>query len=342
MSLARLAPGRSLLEPALRTARALDRLSRPAPRRASRAARSTGSNGRSRAQLRPLQAARPRPRPTKPARPAFARSPRCSPTPAACCRARRCSARSASSSQDDRRALYRLGVRLGPLDVFMPALLKPAAQHWRAALLAVRRASRCRRCRRRAPRRSAPTPTRAAPRSPIAGSADHGSGSTSPTGLPAMPARRARCRGSDPLDAQLATSLGLDDDSDRAADGRNRLRPVGRRWKLARPPRRRANGRARAARAMPSPRWPSSSGADAGADRPLPPLHPPGQEPHASPRRWSTPATSASTAGASPSRARRCASAASSPCRCATRCACCACSRCPSRRGPASRGARLL
>jgi ATP-dependent RNA helicase SUPV3L1/SUV3 len=31
-----------------------------------------------------------------------------------------------------------LRVRLGPLDVFVPQLLKPAAQYWRAALLAVR------------------------------------------------------------------------------------------------------------------------------------------------------------------------------------------------------------
>jgi ATP-dependent RNA helicase SUPV3L1/SUV3 len=40
--------------------------------------------------------------------------------------------------QDDRQLLYRLKVRLGPLDVYVPALLKPAAQLWRAALLAVR------------------------------------------------------------------------------------------------------------------------------------------------------------------------------------------------------------
>ena len=40
--------------------------------------------------------------------------------------------------QRDRQALHRFRVRLGPLDVFLPALLKPAAQLWRAALLAVR------------------------------------------------------------------------------------------------------------------------------------------------------------------------------------------------------------
>jgi ATP-dependent RNA helicase SUPV3L1/SUV3 len=40
--------------------------------------------------------------------------------------------------QSDRQALHKLGVRLGPLDVFLPLLLKPGAQFWRAALLAVR------------------------------------------------------------------------------------------------------------------------------------------------------------------------------------------------------------
>jgi ATP-dependent RNA helicase SUPV3L1/SUV3 len=40
--------------------------------------------------------------------------------------------------QKDRQLLYRLKVRLGPLDVFLPPLLKPAAQLWRAALLSVR------------------------------------------------------------------------------------------------------------------------------------------------------------------------------------------------------------
>ena len=38
--------------------------------------------------------------------------------------------------QPDRQALHKLAVRLGPLDVFVPPLLKPTAQYWRAALLA--------------------------------------------------------------------------------------------------------------------------------------------------------------------------------------------------------------
>ena len=40
--------------------------------------------------------------------------------------------------QADRQALHRLRVRLGPLDVFVAPLLKPAPQFWRAALVAVR------------------------------------------------------------------------------------------------------------------------------------------------------------------------------------------------------------
>jgi ATP-dependent RNA helicase SUPV3L1/SUV3 len=40
--------------------------------------------------------------------------------------------------QSDRQQLHRFGVRLGPLDVFLPGLLKPNAQQWRAALVSVR------------------------------------------------------------------------------------------------------------------------------------------------------------------------------------------------------------
>ena len=46
----------------------------------------------------------------------------------------------AALEQTDRQTLHRLGVRLGPLDVFVPALLKPSAQRWRAALTSVRAA----------------------------------------------------------------------------------------------------------------------------------------------------------------------------------------------------------
>jgi ATP-dependent RNA helicase SUPV3L1/SUV3 len=46
----------------------------------------------------------------------------------------------AALEQSDRQTLHKLGVRLGPLDVFVPALLKPSAQQWRAALTSVRAA----------------------------------------------------------------------------------------------------------------------------------------------------------------------------------------------------------
>ncbi len=83
-------------------------------------------------------------------------------------------------------------VRLGPLDVFLPPLLKPAAQYWRAALIAVRHgpsdadyspAARCSDAgRRRRPARRRP---RLPPRGP-----HRGFGSISPT---VSPATRARC-----------------------------------------------------------------------------------------------------------------------------------------------------
>jgi ATP-dependent RNA helicase SUPV3L1/SUV3 len=44
----------------------------------------------------------------------------------------------ATLEQSDRQTLHKLGVRLGPLDVFVPALLKPASQQWRAILQSVR------------------------------------------------------------------------------------------------------------------------------------------------------------------------------------------------------------
>ena len=71
-------------------------------------------------------------------------------------------------------------------------LLKPAAQHWRAALLAVRgRPAHAHAARARRSNASGARPTRAARRSLIAGSADSGCASTSPTASPATPARFA-------------------------------------------------------------------------------------------------------------------------------------------------------
>ena len=134
--LARLAPGRSLLEPALRTARALDRLSAPT-RAALRERLERWLDAQIDRHLRPLKSLA-----------AAASDPASSPgvralaamlTDAGGILPRK-SALSAIAhlEQPDRQALHRLRVRLGPLDVFLPLLLKPAAQQWRGALLAVR------------------------------------------------------------------------------------------------------------------------------------------------------------------------------------------------------------
>ena len=209
--LARLAPGRSLLEPALRTARALDRLSAP-----SRAALPNGSNAGSRRRSTGTCArskARGGGRPILRARPASARSRQCSPTPAASCRARPCSAPSPHLEQADRQALHRLRVRLGPLDVFIASLLKPAAQYWRAALPAVRT-------------------SQPMPKLPSAGAATLGS-EADPRGAAlayrrlgrdwlridladrlASHARKVRSAGGDnPVDFGLATSVGLSEEA---------------------------------------------------------------------------------------------------------------------------------
>jgi ATP-dependent RNA helicase SUPV3L1/SUV3 len=135
-ALARLAPGRSLLEPAIRTTRALDRLS--AASRASLRARLEAwvetMVARHLAPLRTLADAAVDPA-SSPGVRAFAAMlsdaggvlPR-----------RTMAATIGTLEQADRQALHKLRVRLGPLDLFLPQLLKPAAQHWRAALVAVR------------------------------------------------------------------------------------------------------------------------------------------------------------------------------------------------------------
>jgi ATP-dependent RNA helicase SUPV3L1/SUV3 len=134
--LARLAPGRALLEPALRTARALDRLS--AQRRAALRARLEAWLDRSIARnLAPLKA--------------LARTA-ADPNATAGVRAlaamlvdaggviprRAVASQIAALNKADRYVLGRMKVRIGALDIHVPALLKPAAQHWRAALLAIR------------------------------------------------------------------------------------------------------------------------------------------------------------------------------------------------------------
>ena len=142
--LARLAPGRSLLEPALRTARSLDRLSAQT-RAALRGRLERWLEAQVHRHLRALE--RLAAAATDPASSPGVRALAAMLADAGGVLPRKAALSAiAHLEQADRQALHRLRVRLGPLDVFLPPLLKPAAQHWRAALLAVRaRASRCRR-----------------------------------------------------------------------------------------------------------------------------------------------------------------------------------------------------
>ncbi|RST29707.1 helicase [Sphingomonas ginkgonis] len=134
--LARLSPGRSLAEPALRTVRALDRLS--APRRAALRSRlERWVEAQVARHLQPLLAL------------AAAANDKGSPPAVRALTAmlgdsggvapRKLMIETIGQlSKDDRARLYRLRIRLGALDLFVPALLKPEAQRWRAALAAVR------------------------------------------------------------------------------------------------------------------------------------------------------------------------------------------------------------
>ena len=119
----------------------------------------------------------------------------------------------AALNKADRFVLGRMKVRLGALDIHVPALLKPGAQHWRAALLSVRA--------------SLPMP-----RLPDAGAAVLG-GDADPRGAElafrrfgrswlridlaerlAAHAHQVRgAGGTDPVDRELVTSLGLDDEA---------------------------------------------------------------------------------------------------------------------------------
>ena len=209
--LARLAPGRSLLEPAVRTARALDRLS--AQRRAALRGRLEAWLDRAIARhLGPLKAL---------AR--TAGDPKATPGVRALAAMladaggvlprRAVAAQIAALGKPDRFVLGRLKVRLGALDIHVPALLKPAALHWRAALLAVRSAQPM-------------------PRLPESG-ASVLDGSADPRGAAlafrrlgsvwlridlaerlAAHAHQVRgAGGDDPVDRALATSLGLDEEA---------------------------------------------------------------------------------------------------------------------------------
>jgi ATP-dependent RNA helicase SUPV3L1/SUV3 len=209
--LARLAPGRSLLEPAVRTARALDRLSAPS-RAALRERLEHWVDAQIERHLKPLKkltAAATDPA-TAPGVRALAAMladaggvlPRKSMLSAI-----------AHLEQPDRHALHRLRVRLGPLDVFVDPLLKPAAQHWRAALLAVRNGQ---------PMPQLP----AAGAATLTSEADARGAALAYRRLGrewiridladrlASHARKVRSAGGDnPLDTELATSVGLSEDA---------------------------------------------------------------------------------------------------------------------------------
>ena len=209
--LARLAPGRSLMEPALRTARALDRLSAPV-RAALRARLEKWLETQIQAELRPLQKLAEAA--TDPASSPGVRALAAMLTDAAGVLPRKSMLSAISHlEQTDRRALHRLRVRLGPLDVFLPQSLKPAAQLWRGALLAVRQGQPM-------------------PQLPAAGAATLGADADPPGAALAYRrvgrqwlridladrlashARKVRSSGgADPVDTALATSLGLDQEA---------------------------------------------------------------------------------------------------------------------------------
>ena len=134
--LARLAPGRSLLEPAVRTARSLDRLT--AQRRAALRARLEAWLERAvAAELAPLKALA-RAASDKAATPGVRAVAAMLADAGGVMPRKALTAAIGALDKADRHSLHRLKVRLGALDVFVPTLLKPAAQHWRAALVAVR------------------------------------------------------------------------------------------------------------------------------------------------------------------------------------------------------------
>jgi ATP-dependent RNA helicase SUPV3L1/SUV3 len=209
--LARLAPGRSLLEPAVRTARALDRLS--APTRATLRERLEcwleGQIERHLQSLQKLSAAA-----SDPASSPGVRALAAMLTDSGGVLARKAALSAiAHLEQGDRYALHKLRVRLGPLDVFLMPLLKPVAQRWRGALLAVRQGQ--------------PMPSL-----PPAGAATL-SAEADPRGAAlayrrlgrtwiridladrlASHARKVRSAGGDnPVDGELATSIGLGDEA---------------------------------------------------------------------------------------------------------------------------------
>jgi ATP-dependent RNA helicase SUPV3L1/SUV3 len=206
--LARMAAGRSLLEPALRTSRALDQLS--AARRAELRARlEAWLDAQVDRNLRALKklAAAATDRSSSPGVRALAAML----ADAGGVLTRRTLVTTiAALEQSDRQTLHKLGVRLGPLDVFVPALLKPASQQWRAILQSVRT--------------NLPMPKLPSPGAATLSEADTRGASLAYRRLGrqwlridladrlASHAHKVRSAGGDePVDMDLATSVGLDE-----------------------------------------------------------------------------------------------------------------------------------
>jgi ATP-dependent RNA helicase SUPV3L1/SUV3 len=241
--LARLAPGRSLLEPALRTARPLDRLS--AARRAALRARLEQwldrQITRNAAPLRRLAEAA-----VDPGNSSGVRAVAAMLADAGGVMPRKALLSAiAQLDQGDRRALHRLGVRLGPLDVFLPTTLRPSAQQLRAALMAVRSGQ--------------PMPKLPPPSAAMAGADCDPRGAmlayrrlgrawlrVDLADRMASHARKVRSAGGDdPVDRVLATSLGLGAETIRLLMAEIGFVPAGEAWKWRgnRPPRRREEQR---------------------------------------------------------------------------------------------------
>ncbi|NNC47720.1 MAG: helicase [Sphingomonas sp.] len=226
--LAKLSPGRSLLEPAVRTTRALDRLSTPA-RAALRSRLEAWVETMIERHLSPLKqlAAAAADKDT----PANVRAIAAMLADAGGLMPRRDLANAISHlDKADRSALYKLRVRLGALDVFIATLLKPAAQEWRAALLAVRED-------RQLP--ALPPPGT----STLDDTADHHGAGLAFRRLGKMWLRvdmadrlathayESKEKGGDPLNTELATSLGLDDQAVAKLMDEIGFVPKGERWK---------------------------------------------------------------------------------------------------------------
>ena len=227
--LARLAPGRSLLEPAVRTARSLDRLS--ASRRAALRERMErwveAQVARFLPALKHLSAAA-----TDSAASPGVRALSAMLVDAGGLLPRRAIASQlAALDKNDRHALHRYRVRLGALDVYVQTLLKPAAIEWRAALLSVRAGLGLPRL----PEPSAATLDGSAdPRGAALGFRRIGT-----TWLRVDLADRLAthahhvkaARGDDPIDHALATSLGLDPDTLRKLMAEIGFVPAGEAWR---------------------------------------------------------------------------------------------------------------